>query len=58
MTKMHVSVPKSNSGALILAKTIPPQFIPQSKYYFTKTVGFREEIMKKSVLLKNIETKE
>ena len=58
MTKMHVSVHEDNSGALILAETIPPQFTPRSKYYCTKTVWFREEIMKRGVSLRKIETKE
>ena len=58
MTKMHVSVHEDNSGALILAETIPPKFTPRSKYYCTKTVWFREEIMKRGVSLKKIATKE
>ena len=58
MSSMHVSVHEDNSGALILAETIPPQFTPRSKYYCTKTVWFREEIMKRQVSLKKIDTKE
>ena len=58
MTSMHVSVHEDNSDALILAETIPPQFTPRSKYYCTKTVWFREEIMKRGVSLKKIDTKE
>ena len=54
MTSMHVSVHEDNSDALILAETIPPQFTPRSKYYCTKTVWFREEIMKREVLLKKL----
>ena len=30
MAKMHMSVHEDNSGALILAETIPPQFTPRS----------------------------
>ena len=30
-TSMHVSVHEDNSGALVLAKTLPPQFTPRSK---------------------------
>lgn len=58
MTKMHVFVHKDNSGALILAKTIPPQFTPRSKYYFTKTVRFREKTTKRRVSRNKIDTKE
>jgi hypothetical protein len=58
MSSMRVSVHEDNSGALILAETIPPQFTPRSKYYCTKTVWFREEIMKRQVSLKKIDTKE
>ncbi len=35
---MNVSVHKDNSGALVLAETLPPQFAPRSKYYATKTI--------------------
>jgi hypothetical protein len=35
---MNPSVHEDNSGALVLAKTLPPQFIPQSKYYASKTI--------------------
>ena len=58
MTKMHVSGHEDNSGALILAEIIPPQFTPKSKYYYTKTVWFRKEIMKRGVSLNKIDTKE
>ncbi len=30
-TTMNVSIYKDNSGALVLAKTLPPQFTPRSK---------------------------
>ena len=30
-TTMNVSIHEDNSGALVLAKTLPPQFTPQSK---------------------------
>ncbi len=42
--KMRVSVYEDNSGALVLAETLPPQFTPHSKYYTTKTIWFSEEI--------------
>ena len=41
---MKVSVHEDNSGALVLAETLPPQFTPGSKYYATKTIWFCEEI--------------
>ena len=37
---MRVSVHEDNSGALVLAETLPPQFRPHSKYYATKTIWF------------------
>ena len=39
---MKVSVHEDNLGALVLAKTLPPQFTPRSKYYATKTIWFQE----------------
>ena len=46
LVSMHVSIHEDNAGAFVLAKTIPPQFTPRSKYYTIKTVWFREEIQK------------
>jgi len=46
---MNVSIHEDNSGALVLAKTLPPQFTPQSKYYAIKTIWFCEEIFKRGV---------
>jgi hypothetical protein len=37
-TTMNVSINGVNLGALVLAKTLPPQFTPQSKYYAIKTI--------------------
>jgi hypothetical protein len=31
-TTMKVSIHEDNSGALVLAKTLPPQLTPRSKY--------------------------
>jgi hypothetical protein len=42
-TTMNVSIHEDNSGALVLAKTLPPQFTPRSKYYAIKKIWFREE---------------
>jgi len=45
VVNIKVSVNEDNLGALVfLAKTLPPQFTPRSKYYATKTIWFREEI--------------
>jgi hypothetical protein len=41
---MHVTIHEDNSGALILATTLPPQFTPRSKHYAIKNIWFREKI--------------
>ena len=51
MVLMHVSLHEDNTGALVLAETIPPQFTPRSKYYAIKMVWFREEIKRCGVKL-------
>jgi hypothetical protein len=53
---MNVSIHEDNLGALVLAKTLPPQFTPQSKYYVIKTILFHEEIFKRDVQLHKIDT--
>ncbi len=55
---MNISVHKDNSGALVLAEFLPPQFTPRSKCYDTKTIWFWEEIHKRGIKLKKIETSE
>jgi len=55
-TTMQLSVHEDNSGALVLAKTLPPQFTPRSKYYAIKTIWFREEINKRNIHLLKIDT--
>jgi hypothetical protein len=55
---MRISVHEDNSGALVLAETLPPQFTPRSKYYTTKTIWFCEEINKRGIKLLKIETSE
>ena len=55
---MKVSVNEDNLGALVLAKTLTPQFTPRSKYYATKTIWFREEIHKRGIKLLKIDTTE
>jgi hypothetical protein len=57
-TTMNVSIHGGNSGALVLAKTLPPQFTPQSKYYTVKTIWFCEEIFKRDIQLNKINTVE
>ncbi len=37
---------------------MPPQSTPRSKYYATKTIWFREDIHKREIKLKKIETSE
>jgi len=55
---MNVSIHEDNSGALVLGKTLPPQFTPRSKYYAIKTIWFREENFKRDIQLNNIGTVE
>ncbi|KAL7474623.1 hypothetical protein ACHAW6_000590 [Cyclotella cf. meneghiniana] len=55
LTLMHVIIHESNTGVLVLAETIPPQFTPRSKYYVIKMVLFQEEIQKHGVKLLKIE---
>ncbi len=55
---MNVSIHEDNLRALVLAKTVPPQFTPQSKYYAIKTVWFHEEIYKRDIQLNKINTVE
>jgi len=55
---MKVSVHEDNSGALVLAKTLPPQFTQRSKYHATKTIWFWEEIYKRGIKLLKIDTTE
>jgi len=46
---------EDNSGSLVLAKTLPPQFTPQSKYFVIKTIWFCE-INKHCIQLLKIDT--
>ena len=57
-TTMNVSINKDNSEALILAKDLPPQFTPRSKYYAYKTIWFSEEIKERGIKLIHIDTVE
>ena len=55
-TSMNVSIHEDNSGALILAETLPPQYTPRSKHYAIKTVWFRKAIVKRGIKLVKIDT--
>ena len=55
--KMHVTIHEDNSGALILANTLPPQFTPRSKHYAIKTIWFREKIVEHGIKVVAIDTK-
>ncbi len=57
-TTMQLSVHEDNSSALVLAKTLPPQFTPQSKYYASKTIWFWEKIHKHCIKLLKINSVE
>jgi hypothetical protein len=55
-TTMKLSDHEDNSGVLVLAKTLPPQFTPQNKYYAIKTIWFCKEIYKHFIQLWKIDT--
>ncbi len=55
---MKVSIHEDNSGALVLAETLPPQFTPRSKHYTIKTIWFREQIVQRKIKLLKIDTVE
>ena len=55
-TTINVFIHEDNAGDLTFANTFPPQFIPQSKYCGTKTIWFREEILKLGIKLCKIDT--
>ncbi len=57
-TTINSSIHENNAGALVLARTLPPQFTPCSKFYTAKTVWFREEINKQGIKLLKIDTVE
>ncbi len=58
MSSMHVSIHEDKAGALVLAETIPPESMPQSKYYAIKMVWFKEEIQKCGIKLLKIDSME
>ena len=55
-TTMRVSIHEDNAGALILAQKLPPEYTPRSKHYHTKTIWFREEVVKCGIKLLKIPT--
>ena len=55
---MQLSVHEDNLGALVLAKTLPPQFTMQSNYYASKTIWLREKIHKHCIKLLKINSVE
>jgi hypothetical protein len=55
-TTMNVFINEDNLGVLVLAKTLPSQFTPQSKYYAIKITWFCEEIFKRDIQLNKIDT--
>ena len=54
---MRITLHEDNSGALILTKTIPPEFTPRSKFYALKTIRFREQIMELRIIVIKVDTK-
>ena len=55
--QMKITLHEDNSGALILAKTIPPEFTPRSKFYALKTIWFREQIANLGIEVIKVDTK-
>jgi hypothetical protein len=55
-TTMKLSVHEDNLGALVLEKTLPPQFTPRSKYYTIKMILFYKEIHRQNIHLLKIDT--
>ena len=53
---MRVSVHEDDADALILAQKLPPEYMPRSKHYHTKTIWFREECVKGGIKLLKFET--
>ena len=57
-TKMHVCIHEDNAGALVLDKTLPPQFTPAGKHYAVKTHWFREKCIEMGIEIVKICTTE
>ena len=56
--KMHVIIHEDNAGALVLAKTVPPQFTPRSKPYTIRNHWFREQLIARGIEIVKIATTE
>ena len=57
-TTMNVYFHRYNAVALVLDRTLTPQFILCSKYYAINTIWFSEDIFKRSIKLFRIDTVE
>ena len=57
-TTMNVSVHENNSGVLVLAESLPPQFTSRSKHFAIKTIWFREQGVLRRIKLLKIDTVE
>ncbi len=55
---MNVSMHEGNSGALVLAKTLPPRLRPKASITQSRQIWFREEIVKRGIQLQKIDTVE
>ena len=55
-SKMHVCIHEDNTGALVLAQTLPPQFTPASKHYKVKTHWFMERCIDLGIVIHEILT--
>ena len=57
-TKVNITIHEDNSGALVLANTIPPEYTSRSKFYHIETIWFREQIVTRGIEVVKIETTE
>ncbi len=55
---IQVLIHEDNAGALVLDKTLSPQFTSRSKHYHAKTIWFQEEIKKHGIKLLKTSTTE
>ena len=58
VTSMNVTVHEDNSSALIFGNTVPPDYLPRSKFFHLEYVWFREQIVTRGIKLVKVETKE
>eukprot|EP00573_Skeletonema_grethae_P001661 CAMPEP_0201687032 /NCGR_PEP_ID=MMETSP0578-20130828/1253_1 /ASSEMBLY_ACC=CAM_ASM_000663 /TAXON_ID=267565 /ORGANISM="Skeletonema grethea, Strain CCMP 1804" /LENGTH=225 /DNA_ID=CAMNT_0048171149 /DNA_START=1101 /DNA_END=1776 /DNA_ORIENTATION=+ len=57
-TQMNVTLFEDNAGVLVLAKTLPPEFTPRSKFYHIETIWVREQINLRGIKVEKIDTHE